>query len=161
MPRRNSVVIRGLRRRHRLSRQADARVGRPCSVPASARGLGGKGSELAVAAAALAPDRAFITRLGADAFGDMALATEEEAGVTLLVTRDPAGYTGRRYIFLEQASGGNNAIIIAPGWRWRGAVGRRRSTPMPARSRGRVFLTQLEQPLEAAARGLERAAAAG
>ena len=44
-------------------------------------GPGGKGSNQAVAAARLGAEVAFITRLGDDAFADMALRTWAEAGV--------------------------------------------------------------------------------
>lgn len=160
MPRRNSVVILGVfvadtaYRAERMPRVGETLLGTGFRL-----GPGGKGSNQAVAAARLGAETALITRLGADAFGDMALATWEEAGVTPLVTRDPASYTGAAFIFLEQASG-NNAIIIAPG------AGEALSAADIDAHAGAiegagVFLTQLEQPLEAAARGLERAAAAG
>ncbi len=122
-------------------------------------GPGGKGSNQAVAAARLGAEVHFISRLGADPFGDMALATWAEAGVRPAVTRDPASYTGAAYIFVEEATG-NNAIIIAPG---------AAATISPADIDGHaalirragVFVTQLEQPLPAAARALLIAHKAG
>jgi ribokinase len=122
-------------------------------------GPGGKGSNQSVAAARLGADVHFISRLGEDAFGDMALATWKDAGVTPAVIRDPASYTGAAYIFIEEATG-DNAIIIAPG---------AAATISPAdidanaaliRSAG-VFVTQLEQPLPAAVRALLIAHKAG
>ena len=115
-------------------------------------GPGGKGSNQAVAAARLGAEVSFITRLGEDAFAEMALRTWEEAGVTPAVIRVPDSYTGAAYIFIEEATG-DNAIIICPG---------AAATIAPAdldRHAGliadaSVFVTQLEQPLEAAVRGL-------
>jgi ribokinase len=122
-------------------------------------GPGGKGSNQAVAAARLAAEVAFITRLGNDAFADMALNTWAEAGVRPLVTRVADSYTGAAYIFIEEASG-DNAIIICPG-----AAATIAPADLDARAdaiaAAAVFVTQLEQPLEAAARGLEIARAAG
>ena len=71
----------------------------------------------------------FITRLGRDAFADIARATWARAGVMPEVTEDGESYTGAAYIFIEDATG-NNAIIVAPGAaagsRWRMS---RRSAP--------------------------------
>ncbi|MFO1144164.1 MAG: ribokinase [Amaricoccus sp.] len=116
-------------------------------------GPGGKGSNQAVAAARLGADVTFITRLGDDAFADMALKTWADAGVTPAVIRDPASYTGAAYIFIEEASG-DNAIIISPG-----AAATISPADLDAHAgliaAASVFVTQLEQPLDAAVRGLE------
>lgn len=122
-------------------------------------GPGGKGSNQAVAAARLGADVTFITKLGADAFSDLAQSTWSEAGVKPAITIVPESYTGAAYIFVEEASG-NNAIIIAPG---------AAATISPADIEAKadliraasVFVTQLEQPLEAAVRALEIARKAG
>ncbi len=135
------------------------RIGETILGQSFALGPGGKGSNQAVAAGRLGADVHFISRLGADAFGDMALAVWAEAGVKPAVTRDPASYTGAAFIFLEAATG-DNAIIIAPG---------AAATLSPADIDGRaglirragVFVTQLEQPLAAAARALLIAHKAG
>jgi ribokinase len=123
-----------------------------------ALGPGGKGSNQAVAAARLGAEVSFITRLGADAFGEMAVRTWEEAGVRPVVTRMPESYTGAAYIFIEDASG-DNAIIICPG-----AAATIAPADLDAQAgligAASVFVTQLEQPLEAAVRGLEIARAA-
>ncbi len=122
-------------------------------------GPGGKGSNQAVAAARLGADVHFISRLGADPFGDMAMATWAEAGVQPAVTRDPDSYTGAAYIFIE-AGTGNNAIIIAPG-----AANEISPADIDAQADliagAGVFVTQLEQPLPAAARALLIAHRAG
>jgi ribokinase len=101
----------------------------------------------------------FITRLGKDAFADIARATWARAGVVPEVTEDSESYTGAAYIFIEEATG-NNAIIVAPG-----AAGRVSIADVEARAdlirQAAVFVTQLEQPIPAARRGLEIARAAG
>ncbi|MBA3324707.1 MAG: ribokinase [Rhodobacteraceae bacterium] len=122
-------------------------------------GPGGKGSNQAVAAARLGADVHFISRLGADPFGEMAIATWAEAGVKPAVTRDPASYTGAAYIFVEAATG-DNAIIIAPGAA--ATISPADIDAQAALIRGAgVFVTQLEQPLPAAARALLIAHKAG
>lgn len=122
-------------------------------------GPGGKGSNQAVAAAKAGGRVHFITRLGRDAFADIARATWDRAGVIPEVTEDAESYTGAAYIFIENATG-NNAIIVAPG-----AAGRVSVADVEAR-RGliegaSVFVTQLEQPIPAARHGLQIARAAG
>ncbi|PZQ47135.1 MAG: ribokinase [Rhodovulum sulfidophilum] len=124
-----------------------------------ALGPGGKGSNQAVAAGRLGAEVTIITRLGEDAFAEMALDLWRGAGVTPAVTRVPESHTGAAFIFIEAGSG-NNAIIIAPG-----AAGGLAPEDLDARAeliRGAdVFLTQLEQPLAAAEHGLRLARAAG
>ena len=122
-------------------------------------GPGGKGSNQAVAVARLGGDVSFISRLGQDAFADLAGNTWREAGVKPVITTDSESYTGAAYIFVEEATG-NNAIIISPG-----AAANISASDMDAnagliRSAG-VFMTQLEQPLPAAVRALEIAREAG
>ncbi|HSO47181.1 MAG TPA: ribokinase, partial [Rhizobiaceae bacterium] len=122
-------------------------------------GPGGKGSNQSVAAARAGADVSFITKLGEDAFAQMAMATWEKAGVKPAVTRDPSSYTGAAYIFIEEATG-NNAIIVAPG-----AAATISPADIEARrdliAGSRVFITQLEQPIPAARRALEIAKEAG
>lgn len=122
-------------------------------------GPGGKGSNQAVAAAMAGGKVTFISRLGKDAFADIARATWDKAGVAQSITEDAESYTGAAYIFLENATG-NNAIIVAPG-----AAGRISVADIDARrdliTGAKVFITQLEQPIPAARRALELARAAG
>ncbi len=124
-------------------------------------GPGGKGSNQSVAAAMASAGAKvhFITRLGKDAFAEIARATWGRAGVVPEVTEDADSYTGAAYIFIEESTG-NNAIIVAPG-----AAGRVSVADVEARAdliRGAsVFVTQLEQPIPAARRALEIARAAG
>lgn len=122
-------------------------------------GPGGKGSNQAVAAAMAGGNVRLVTRLGRDAFADIARATWKKAGVTADVTEDAESYTGAAYIFIEEATG-NNAIIVAPG-----AAGRISVADVEARadhiSGAAVFVTQLEQPIAAAHRALEIARGGG
>ena len=124
-----------------------------------ALGPGGKGSNQAVAAARAGGDVHFISRLGRDAFADMALKTWAEAGVSPVVTQDPDSFTGAAYIFVEEASG-DNAIIICPG-----AAGDISVADVEAQrdliEGATAFVTQLEQPMEAAEHGLTIAREAG
>jgi ribokinase len=124
-----------------------------------ALGPGGKGSNQAVACGKLGAEVSFITRLGKDAFADMAMKAWKEAGVKPAVTVTPESYTGAAYIFLEEGTG-NNAIIIAPGAAALIAPQDIDDNAELIRSAA-VFVTQLEQPLDAAIRGLEIARAAG
>ncbi|NGQ91701.1 ribokinase [Rhodobacter sp. HX-7-19] len=124
-----------------------------------ALGPGGKGSNQSVAAAMAGGDVTFISRLGKDAFADIARATWAKAGVKSAITEDGESYTGAAYIFLENATG-NNAIIVAAG-----AAGRISAQDVEANRSliegAKVFITQLEQPIPAARRALEIARAAG
>ena len=122
-------------------------------------GPGGKGSNQSVAAARLGADISFITRLGEDAFAELAKKTWAEAGVSPVVTIDPESYTGAAYIFVEEATG-NNAIIISPGAAAKISVADVEANAALIRSAS-VFITQLEQPLPAAVRALEIAREAG
>lgn len=122
-------------------------------------GPGGKGSNQSVAAAMAGGKTHIITRLGRDDFAQIARSTWTKAGVKAEVTEDPDSYTGAAFIFLEEATG-NNAIIVAPG-----AAARITPEDLDAKAEliggAAIFLTQLEQPIPAARRGLEIARAAG
>ena len=124
-----------------------------------ALGPGGKGSNQAVACARAGAETTFLTRLGDDTFGAMATEIWTDAGVTPDVIRGAGSYTGAAYIFVEDTSG-SNAIIVTPGaaaeitpedvTRW-----------APAITGASVFVTQLEQPIPAAAHALRLAHEAG
>jgi len=156
----SNVVILGVfvaDNTYRAPRQP--RIGETILGSNFALGPGGKGSNQAVAAARLGADVTFISKIGEDPFGDMAMALWAEAGVKTEVQRVPESYTGAASIFLEESSG-NNAIIICPG---------AATTLSPASidavedviRAASVFITQLEQPLPAARRALEIAREAG
>lgn len=124
-----------------------------------ALGPGGKGSNQAVASARIGADTHMISKLGQDDFAKLALDTWAGAGVTPHVDQVADTYTGAAYIFIEESSG-DNAIIIAPG-----AAALISPEDVEAQADliagADVFMTQLEQPLDAAMRGLELARAAG
>jgi len=122
-------------------------------------GPGGKGSNQAVAAGRLGADVTFLTRLGRDPFADMARATWKEAGVKPAVIETPESYTGAAYIFVEETTG-NNAIIVCPGAASLISPDDIAANAALIGSAG-VFVTQLEQPVDAALRALEIARAAG
>ena len=141
-------------RADRMPRMGETVLGNSFSL-----GPGGKGSNQAVAAGRLGADVAMISRLGQDDFAEMALNTWKADGVTPYVTPSPDDYTGAAYIFIEHATG-DNAIIIAPG-----AAANISAQDLEDHAdliaAADVFVTQLEQPLGAAQRGLELAKAAG
>jgi ribokinase len=122
-------------------------------------GPGGKGSNQAVAAGRLGANVTFITRLGRDPFADMARATWKEAGVKAAAVETSESYTGAAYIFVEETTG-NNAIIVCPGAASLISVADIDANADLIRSSG-VFVTQLEQPIQAALHALEIARAAG
>lgn len=135
------------------------RMGETIMGNSFALGPGGKGSNQAVAAAKSGGDAHMITRLGKDPFADMALATWAGAGVKPAITQHDGGYTGAAYIFVEEASG-DNAIIVCPGVAMSISPADIDAQADLIASAG-VFLTQLEQPLDAAMRGLKLARDAG
>ncbi len=135
------------------------RMGETIMGNSFALGPGGKGSNQAVAAARLGAEVQFITKLGDDAFADLAMRTWQEAGVTPAVTRDPTSYTGAAYIFVEESSG-DNAIIVCPGAALTISPSDIEESAKRIRSAS-VFITQLEQPIDAATRALQIAKEAG
>jgi ribokinase len=142
---------------YRATRQP--RLGETILGSGFALGPGGKGSNQAVAAARLGADVTFISKIGVDPFGDMAMRIWAEAGVKTEVERVPESYTGAASIFLEDGSG-DNAIIVCPG-----AAATISVADIEALDgligTASVFVTQLEQPLPAARRALEIARQAG
>ncbi|QJF50106.1 ribokinase [Roseobacter ponti] len=135
------------------------RMGETVMGNSFALGPGGKGSNQAVACARIGAQTHMISRLGQDDFGKLALDTWAEAGVIAHVQQTTESYTGAAYIFIEETSG-DNAIIIAPG---AAALISEQDIEDHAEliRSADVFVTQLEQPMEAAVRGLEIARAAG
>jgi ribokinase len=89
----------------------------------------------------------------------MARATWKEAGVKPAVIETAESYTGAAYIFVEETTG-DNAIIVCPGAAMLLSAADVEANAALISAAG-VFVTQLEQPIEAALRGLEIARAAG
>ncbi|MBB3351686.1 ribokinase [Rhizobium sp. BK049] len=122
-------------------------------------GPGGKGSNQAIAAAKAGGKVTFISRVGNDAFGAMALAAYAEAGVTANVMKMEGVSTGAAFIFVDEISG-DNAIIVVPGAA--GLIGIEDvEVNRAAIESAAIFMTQLEQPLEAALHALSIAKRAG
>ncbi len=124
-----------------------------------ALGPGGKGSNQAVACARVGAETHFISQLGQDDFAQMAMTIWKDAGVVPHAPQRADSFTGAAFIFIDDATG-DNAIIISPG---AAALISARDVEAQAdliRS-AQVFVTQLEQPMEAALRGLQIARAGG
>jgi ribokinase len=119
-------------------------------------GPGGKGSNQTVAAARLGGNVAFISKIGADAFGQMAqsLYAAEKVDTRFLVSSSEHA-TGAAAIIVDDATG-ENAIIVTPG----AANALTKAEIDAAREQIRnsaVFMTQLELPLETVEHGLRLA----
>jgi len=124
-----------------------------------ALGPGGKGSNQAVAAARCKAQVSFISRLGQDAFAQMALDMFSAEGIDAQVEQIADSYTGSAYIFIDDKTG-DNAIIVCPG----AAMTISPEYVDSARSvieASDVFVTQLEQPIDAAKHALTIARNAG
>jgi ribokinase len=122
-------------------------------------GPGGKGSNQAVAAARAGAKVSFISKLGRDAFGDMARKIYREEGIDMahLLTTDSA--TGAAAILID-AVRGENAIIVVPGACFEltpEEVERTRELIAGAL----VFVTQLELSVPTVEYGLRLAHSAG
>lgn len=122
-------------------------------------GPGGKGSNQAVAAARAGAEVAFISKIGRDTFGDLALKTYEQAGVTARLTIMDDQPTGAAFIYVNDSTGDNAIIVYA------GAAGTISVADVEAArdtiEGSAVFVTQLEQPAAAAHRALDIARSAG
>lgn len=117
-----------------------------------AEGVGGKGSNQAVAAARLGADASFVGRVGDDRFADAAFDLWADEGVTAHVERDPGTHTGVGFVVVDDA--GENAISVAPGANARLDAEAVRSHA-DAVADADVALAQLEigtEPVEGAAR---------
>jgi ribokinase len=122
-------------------------------------GPGGKGSNPAVAAARAGAEVTFISKFGRDEFAAIAAATWAAEGIRAAVVEVADQPTGAAFIYVNDRNG-ENAIIVVPG-----AAATINAADVDAAAdaiRGSaVFVTQLEQPVEAARRGLELAKEAG
>jgi ribokinase len=133
-------------------------IGETIAGSAFAVGPGGKGSNQSIAAARAGARTTFISRIGSDTFGELALMTWKADGIEPRVVQTSVS-TGAAFIYVHETRG-DNAIIVVPG-----AATELCAADIDAASdairTSNVFVTQLEQPLEAARRGLEVARAAG
>jgi ribokinase len=123
-------------------------------------GPGGKGSNQAVAAARLNSEVRLITKLGRDAFGDMARSFYQQQGISLSrIYEDPEESSGTATIVVDEKTR-ENAIIVVQG-----ACGNLTVAEVEAAgdeiATSDVFLTQLELPIPPTIRGIEIAQEAG
>jgi ribokinase len=134
-------------------------IGETVAGSGFAVGPGGKGSNQAVAAARAGASVVFISRIGSDTFGELALKTWKADGIQPRVTQTTTGPTGAAFIYVHETRG-DNAIIIVPG-----AAADLSPADVEAAAdairTSHVFVTQLEQPVNAARRGLEIARSGG
>lgn len=111
-------------------------------------GPGGKGSNQAVAASKSGAKTRFITKMGDDTFSRMGLDIWKSSHVIPEIEFSKTKATGAACIFLDESSG-ENAIIVCPG-----AAEDISSDFISQKediiSNSKVFITQLEQPVDAA-----------
>lgn len=122
-------------------------------------GPGGKGSNQSVAAARAGADVTFISKLGKDEFGAIALKTWKGEGIRARVIETADHPTGAAFIYVNDRTG-ENAIIVVPGAAGTISVADVEAAADAIRGAA-VFVTQLEQPIPAAHRGLQIAREAG
>ena len=160
MTRENSVVILGIFvadlafRANRLPG-----IGETIAGSGFKMGPGGKGSNQAVAAARVGAAVTFVSKIGRDDFGAVALATWQREGIIGRVRQVVEHPTGAAFIYVNDRTG-ENAIIVVPGAGGAITVGDVDDAADVIRDAA-VFATQLEQPVAAARRGLEIARTAG
>ena len=158
--RRGAVAILGVfvaDAAYRATRQPN--MGETILGSSFALGPGGKGSNQAVAAARCNADVSFISRLGEDAFAQMALDMYTTEGITAHIEQTSDSYTGSAYIFIDDKTG-DNAIIVCPGAAMTITPAYIDSVRSVIESAD-VFVTQLEQPIDAARHALAMAREAG
>lgn len=121
-------------------------------------GPGGKGSNQAVAAARAGANVAFVSKVGRDGFAEIGHRLWAAAGIAAHVGLSdlPTGSAG---IFVDAVTG-ENSIVVCPA-----AAGTLCPADIDAAAEAvtgaAVFVTQLEQPLDAAAHALRLARRAG
>jgi ribokinase len=126
---------------------------------AFALGPGGKGSNQAVAAARAGAKVKFLSKLGDDAFGELARATWKADGIDASLVGTTDTPTGAAAILIEEVRG-ENAIIVVPGACFT-LTPAEVDAAADAIASAILFLTQLELPLNTVERGLRIARAAG
>lgn len=124
-----------------------------------ALGPGGKGSNQAVAAARAGAKVRFMSKLGDDAFGQLARDLWSADGIDDSLVGTCAVATGAAAILIDSVRG-ENAIIVVPGACFTLTPSDVDEEREAIQTTG-VFLTQLELPLDTVQRGLEIARAAG
>ena len=116
-------------------------------------GPGGKGSNQAVAAARAGAHVTFISKLGPDAFGDIARTLYRNEGIDTQFIFASPNPTGAAAILIDDAHG-ENAIVVVPGACFELTPEEvERATAAIASSS--VFVAQLELPLSTVQHGLQ------
>jgi ribokinase len=119
---------------------------------------GGKGANLAVAAARIGADTALLGALGADGHGDILLASLEKSGVRTELVRVSDRPTGAAYITVTPD--GENSIVVAPGANASVSAADVRAAAQ-ALSHAKVVAGSLEVPVEAIVEAVRIAARHG
>jgi ribokinase len=135
-------------RAHRLPVIGETLLGSGFSI-----GCGGKGSNQAVAASRCGASTRLITRIGRDVFADMAMKLWTDEGIDTSRVARSTDPTGAAFIFVDERTG-ENALIVESG----AAGGLEPAMVEEAQAdiaSSAVFVTQLEQSIAAAKRGLE------
>ena len=123
-------------------------------------GPGGKGSNQAVAAARLGARVSFISKLGRDAFADLARHTWKDEGIDARFVTDTADQpTGAASIVVNERSG-DNAIVVVPG-SGLALTAAEVDAAREAIASAKLFLTQLESPVPVVHHALRLAKDAG
>lgn len=123
-------------------------------------GPGGKGSNQAVAAARLGGNVTFVTKLGRDAFGDLARRTYADEGIdTRFCFETPDAATGAASIVVHESKG-ENAIVVVPGSSFHMTT-KEVDQAGALIKESAIFLTQLELPLAIVEHGLRLARSLG
>ncbi len=118
-------------------------------------GPGGKGSNQAVAAARAGAHVSFISKLGRDAFGELARKTYREEGIDTTYLLDTTSPTGAAAIIID-ATTGENAIIVVPGACFE-LTPQEVAAARPLIANAAIFVTQLELSLPTVEYGLKLA----
>src|SRR5713226_9670482 len=119
-------------------------------------GPGGKGSNQAVAAARLGGKVSFISKLGRDAFGDLARRTYKEEGIDTQFLFESAELATGAASIVVHAAKGENAIVVVRGACYE-------ITPQEVEqarallAQSAILLTQLETRVDAVERALRLA----
>ncbi len=123
-------------------------------------GPGGKGSNQAVAAARLGAKVSFISKLGRDAFGDLARQTYKDEGIdTRFVFETGDHPTGAAVIIVDEVKG-ENAIVVFPGACFH-VTSAEIDQAREHIAESSVFLTQLELQIPSVEHGLKLAHSLG
>lgn len=122
-------------------------------------GPGGKGSNQAVAAARAGAKVSFISKLGEDAFGDMARATYHREGIDTRHLLKTSKATGAAAILID-ANSGENSIIVVPGACF-DLQPEELDDMKDLIAASAIFVTQLELALPTVERGLQLARSLG